>query len=358
MAQRSERPHLALLDHRLPDHDVEWLGLELRARDPSGHCCLVSLSSLSRRLGRRATGAFDRSITKPVKQDALYRVLVDCSGTALHHVEPAHAAAPELLGLQVLLVDDNAVNQKVGERQLTRLGMTVTSAWNGEEAIAHLKRTRFDIVLMDCQMPVMDGYEATRILRNPQTGGLNAAIPVIAMTAHAMAGDRERCFAAGMDDYLTKPIDPERLVSVLTHTVTRASACAPPDTLPPVLDLPALRRMCGDDREFLTELLMTFRQSAATLIVGAQALAGPADATRLKQLMHQLRGASSNVYAKRLAQHAAGVEALVEQGMTVTLVGLTQSWVATERELEEALATLVKQSTDGNDQIRQTTGFA
>jgi CheY-like chemotaxis protein len=128
--------------------------------------------------------------------------------------------------MSVLLVDDNAVNQKVGERQLSRMGASVTQAWNGVEALEQLRSSRFDLVLMDCQMPTMDGYEATRLLRDPETGALDPRVTVVAMTAHAMAGDRERCLAAGMDDYLTKPVDPTRLLSTLTTIWARGSNAA------------------------------------------------------------------------------------------------------------------------------------
>jgi CheY-like chemotaxis protein len=124
----------------------------------------------------------------------------------------------------VLLVDDNPVNQKLGVRLLTKLGLRVSQAWNGAEALDLLCTTRFHAVLMDCQMPVMDGYDATRRLRQPESGVLDPGVPVIALTAHAMPGDRELCLAAGMDGYLTKPVDYADLTEVLRSVILRGSA--------------------------------------------------------------------------------------------------------------------------------------
>jgi PAS domain S-box-containing protein len=226
LAQAGLRPQVALLDQQLPDHDAHWLGTRLRERDPERRCRLVLLSSLSSRLSGADAGVFDRSITKPVKHDALRRALIETADDPSTRVDSSETPPPRLQGMSVLLVDDNAVNQKVGERQLSRLGVSVTQAWNGVEALEQLRTSRFDLVLMDCQMPTMDGYEATRLLRDPETGTLDPRVPVVAMTAHAMAGDLERCLAAGMDDYLTKPVDPTRLLSTLTTIRARGMAAA------------------------------------------------------------------------------------------------------------------------------------
>jgi len=223
LAQAGQLPQVAFLDHYLPDRDAHWLGTKLRERDPLRQCRLVLLSSLSNRLSDTDAGVFDRSIPKPVKHDSLRRALIETAGERSVPVDSSEKPSLRLQGMSVLLVDDNAVNQKVGERQLSRMGVSVTQAGNGVEALEQLRQRRFDLVLMDCQMPTMDGYEATRLLRDPATGVLDPRVTVVAMTAHAMAGDRERCLAAGMDDYLTKPVDPKRLLSTLTRIWARGS---------------------------------------------------------------------------------------------------------------------------------------
>ncbi len=175
-------------------------------------------------LSRSDANRFDPVLTKPVKREALLRVVTDMSGGTLSNSDPPTAAAGDLHGLHVLLVDDNAVNQKLGARLLQKMGLRVTSAWDGSQAVEQMRRQRFDVVLMDCQMPKLDGYEATRMIRQPGNGVVDPRTPIIAMTAHAMSGDRERCLAAGMDDYLTKPVEPMRLRALLQSVTTRMQA--------------------------------------------------------------------------------------------------------------------------------------
>jgi CheY-like chemotaxis protein len=121
----------------------------------------------------------------------------------------------EIHGKRVLIVEDNLVNQKLATAILKKLGYQADIAGNGREAVEALETTRYRVVLMDCQMPEMDGYEATAKIRDPESRVLDHGVPVVAMTAHAMKGDREKCIAAGMDDYLTKPINPQKLSEML-----------------------------------------------------------------------------------------------------------------------------------------------
>jgi PAS domain S-box-containing protein len=220
-----EPPKIAILDHQLDQHDGEWLGAQLRQRDPLHACRLVLLIALNADSQRGTDEVFDRKITKPIKRAQLRSLLIELAGNASTRASTAHKS-PDFQGLRALLVDDNAVNQKVGERLLTKLGLQVTQAWNGMEALGMLRQQRFDVVLMDCQMPRMDGYAATRAIRQPGGGMLDPQVPIIAMTANALAGDRDRCLAAGMNDYLTKPIDPKRLFVVLQELQLSARSTA------------------------------------------------------------------------------------------------------------------------------------
>jgi two-component system sensor histidine kinase/response regulator len=159
-------------------------------------------------------------ITKPVKTGVLIRVLAELTQNAPRVL--ANEAEPEILpltGRRILLAEDNPVNQKLAVRLLQRFGAHVEVAPNGLVALQALRDAHFDAVLMDCQMPLLDGYEATRQLRAPGSGVRNPKIPVIALTAHALATDRAKCLAAGMDDYLTKPINPNHLQKALARAL-------------------------------------------------------------------------------------------------------------------------------------------
>ena len=129
------------------------------------------------------------------------------------------------------MAEDNAVNQLVLLAMLHRLGLAADPVLNGALAVQALQSLHYDLVLMDCEMPEVDGYEATRRIRNPATGTLNPRIPIVAVTANAMPGDREKCLACGMDDYLPKPIEPDELTQVLakwTDQPARADRCSAP----------------------------------------------------------------------------------------------------------------------------------
>jgi two-component system, sensor histidine kinase and response regulator len=224
-------PDVLLLDHDLPDHSGPWLAERIR-REPGGpELPILLMTSLASRVADRApAGVIDQVLTKPVKQAALLQLLQQVIGspkgartTAPESLpsdggraeNSAHARVNALKGARVLLAEDNAVNQLLTRRMLEKLGTSVTIAENGEAAIEALAADRFDIVLMDCQMPVMDGYAATRRIRDGAAGPDAANLPIIALTAHALSGHREECLAAGMNDYLTKPIDAGALRSLL-----------------------------------------------------------------------------------------------------------------------------------------------
>jgi protein-histidine pros-kinase len=125
--------------------------------------------------------------------------------------------------LRVLLVEDNPINQTIAKRLLGHLGYSVVIAGNGQEALDALKRNPCDLILMDCQMPVMDGFTATRIIRDHELQSCSRRMPIIAMTAHAMEGDRERCLNAGMDEYIPKPIEEEVLIETIDMLIEKFS---------------------------------------------------------------------------------------------------------------------------------------
>jgi signal transduction histidine kinase/DNA-binding response OmpR family regulator len=218
-AARGEPYTIALLDYQMPDMDGLDLGRSIKSSKELAATHLVLLTSVAH-LGHgarsRAIG-FDAHLTKPIKPQFLH----DCLVAAVGGASAADSPKPALPALacewsrapRVLLAEDNPVNQKVAQRALERLGARADCVANGKEALASLRLASYDLVLMDCQMPEMDGYEATRAIRELEAGG--SRLPVIALTANAMQGDRERCLEAGMDDYITKPMRLEDLATAL-----------------------------------------------------------------------------------------------------------------------------------------------
>jgi PAS domain S-box-containing protein len=218
-----DAPAVVIADHHLPDQDGRWLASGVRgcaATPPS----LVLLRSLT--AADEADRDFDRVVCKPAKPRQLIALLAALA-TGASPAAGDSAARPRPLpppqlppGFRALVAEDNVVNQRLASKLLQRLGGTVRIAGNGHEALEALAGEDFDLVLMDCQMPELDGYETTRRLRDAGRLDRNRNIPVIALTAHALASDRERCLAAGMTDYLTKPVDPERLRAAVAAALT------------------------------------------------------------------------------------------------------------------------------------------
>ncbi|HXC08065.1 MAG TPA: PAS domain-containing protein, partial [Steroidobacteraceae bacterium] len=168
---------------------------------------------------------------------------------------PAPQASPTFSGRRILLVEDNPVNQRVAQRVLQKLAADVTLANNGAEALERIAESSFDAVLMDCQMPVMDGFTATRRIRDTERASTKAKrLPIIALTANVMSEDRENCIAAGMDAHLGKPIEPAQLIDCLGRYLK-------PDIVEPEVDMDALRELTGGDAEFERELVETFVSS-------------------------------------------------------------------------------------------------
>jgi CheY-like chemotaxis protein len=242
LVSRDDPPHLILLDHDLPDDDA--LAFASRVRNVAGTSTppmilLTSLGSIGR--AEALAGGCAGLLTKPVKRDALIEVLAETIGAVAPAATPSLVLDPPtaaLASLRVLVVEDNLVNQMLVVHLLKKLGTSVTLAGNGLEALDRLRDTAVDIVLMDCQMPELDGYEATQCIRAGGAGEAASRLPVIALTAHALASDRERCLLAGMTDYLTKPIDPKSLRSILEKYAARGRPTAP-STEPVASRIPA-----------------------------------------------------------------------------------------------------------------------
>jgi CheY-like chemotaxis protein/HPt (histidine-containing phosphotransfer) domain-containing protein len=196
---------------------------------------------------------------------------------------------------RVLLAEDNVINQKVALRQVQKLGYDAEAVGNGAEALKAIEAAAYDLVLMDCQMPVMDGYEATRQIRRLQAGAWR--IPIIALTAHAMVGEREKCLAADMDDYLAKPLKLEELAAMIKKWLARNAAESgqeTADTAAPPVDLSQLTEALGDEEEEIREILGLYLEQMSESIPQLDAAIESQDARKLKSIAHSCAGVSAN----------------------------------------------------------------
>jgi CheY-like chemotaxis protein len=258
--------------------------------------------------------------------------------------------------LRVLLVDDNATNQALGVALLEKDGHTVETASNGKEALAALANGSFDVVFMDLQMPEMDGFEATARIRKPEEG-TGKHIPIVAMTAHAMKGDRERCLESGMDSYISKPVRPEELYRVLaSFAPSDISSRAMPAHQPTedasvlertnsvvdrprsslragLLDRAALLARVGGRDDRLRMIAQVFLDESSALMSELQHAIASGDVSKIKMSAHSLKGAVGFFGVPSVADAAFVLEALGESG------DLTRAREAYSR-LEEELSAL------------------
>ena len=357
-ARTSDPFSLVLLDGHIPDIDGVAAAEALR-RDPLlADCDLILLGSTDR-LADAAhwRGEGVACLLKPVKQSEL----LDAILTALDPAAPARARG-EVSGpvstiraraLKVLLAEDNAVNQKLAVHMLRKWGCETTIAADGDAALEALGRERHDLVLLDIQMPKLDGFEVVRRIREQERKAREADdsadfhMPVIALTAHAMQGDRQRCLDAGMDDYLTKPIRPLELRAAIEGCCgaeARPAALAPAgDELPPVLDRASLIDRVGGDLGLLEDLVAVFRKDVRGLL---EAMRMAIDSRNLFQhfdVSHALQGMLRNLSAGRAQAIAARLQ---QMNLSVDNKGALDLLARLEREiavLEDELARVIQE---------------
>jgi CheY-like chemotaxis protein/HPt (histidine-containing phosphotransfer) domain-containing protein len=231
---------------------------------------------------------------------------------------PAHA--------QILVVEDNATNQQVIIRMLEKLGLRASLAADGQEAIDILGRLHHDLVLMDCQMPVMDGYEATRRIRRGAAGTGNQGIRIVAMTANTMVGDRERCIEAGMDDFIAKPVDLQHLVVKLAQWLPGAKPAvdrlppapeheAAPNALAAVFDENALLVPLGRDCELARVIVATVMGDMHENVEGLARSIAAGDLAAATRVAHALKGLAAQVGGQRLLVCFRVMEAQLRRGV-------------------------------------------
>ena len=327
---------LIIMDWRMPELDGISAAAILKGNPKTADAHIIMMTAFGRDedIRRAEAVGVEAFLFKPIKQSMLFDTIMEVFGKPQETVRPRHRGAGDdairahLGGARVLLAEDNAINLQVATELLEGAGLVVTIARNGHEAVVAVSKATFHAVLMDVQMPEMDGFEATNVIRSEPR---HKDLPIIAMTAHAMKGDREKCLEAGMSDYVTKPIDVDHLFDALRRWIPpqgRPSRLPPrgsvaparastrpakpgqgglPEQLPGI-DVPsALRRLAGN-ASLLRQLLIGFAETYADLVAEVARAFAAGDAALALRLLHTFKGSAGNLSAIDLYQAAVAWE--------------------------------------------------
>ncbi len=338
----------AIIDSEMPGMDGLSLSKAIRSEQKFAKLQLIAIASTGNKGDAKvfADAGFNAYFTKPLTAknivDALLIALsapdTEDSSTSFltrFHVSPpidnqattanaTDTTAPPTSnnGIRLLLVEDNLVNQEIAALLLEEHGFVIDIANNGKEALEMLSsgQNAYAAILMDCQMPIMDGYETTRTIRLGTTVS-NPSIPIIAMTANAMKGDREKCLAAGMDDYLTKPLDADKLIATLKHYITASKMDRDTHQIKPcdstmkteshsqvMWDRAGLLKRVMNKEAILQKLVQSFLTTSPEIVADLTGKLHSADHTEISRLAHSLKGAAANLGALQLQDSAARLE--------------------------------------------------
>ena len=397
-AQAGTPYDLAILDMEMPDMDGFELARRITADPMLRTTRLILLTSLGRRGDATAAQqcGFSGYLTKPIRKSQLQSCLETVMGFLAPHTLPT---PPPLVtshylkerqrqqSLRILVADDHQVNQQLAVLMVERLGVRADVAGNGQEVLEALSRIPYDLILMDCQMPDMDGYEATREIRNRETEsirrstlgvspeesrkgvllapsplGLSPAtsrVPIIAVTANAMPGDREKCQEAGMDDYLTKPIRPDELARILAKWLPPSDQGSPlPETVIPQISrdqpprttthstivnahtLKNLEELGG--REFLQAMIQKFVEDALACVTHIEQALDSHNPDQVQDAAHGLKGIARNMGAEALAELALHIETACRSGEGHTLSHSMNQLQATFTDTKQALEEIMR----------------
>jgi CheY-like chemotaxis protein/HPt (histidine-containing phosphotransfer) domain-containing protein len=337
---------LVLLDAMMPEMDGFTLAVEIKKRPEFAGAVLMMLSSA----GQPGDGARCRQLgietylTKPIKQSDLLDAILNALNLAFHHddhheppIQPPHAATR---ALRILLAEDNAVNQMLAVRLLEKRGHTVIVVGDGKQAVAAAENDRFDAILMDVQMPQLNGFEATAAIRAREAAS-GGHLPIIAMTAHAMKGDREKCLAAGMDGYVCKPVQAAELYQAIASVAPEGPSEGESQ---PVWNRAKALAHVGGDGELLRELAGLFLAECPRRFAEVCEAVAQSDAGKLRLSAHTLKGTVGNFAATAAWEAAQRLEAMGQRG---DLTGAAEAVAALDTELARlrpALAALNKET--------------
>jgi two-component system sensor histidine kinase/response regulator len=359
---------LAILDMQMPEMDGITLARTIKSDPAVSDTRLLMMTSLGLRADCEALRqeGICRCLIKPVKQSILFDALSTIMGAQTKDDQTKSSAqvagqettvlsSPQVLlpsrlsAFRILLAEDNSVNQKVALRQLEKLGYSADAVANGREVLEALTVATYPIVLMDCQMPEMDGYEATAEIRRREAGGPTRTT-IIAMTAHALDGEREKCLAAGMDDYLSKPVKARELAGMLERWLAPANEPVPTDPPPAsltaslsgIIDLSVLesfREIQQEGRpDLVNELIELYINDTRSRLVQMRTALNEQDAQKLQRTAHSLKGSSGNLGLRVMAALCFELEKTLKHKSLDATPGIVTRLEQEFQRVEQALA--------------------
>ena len=332
---------LVLLDANMPGLDGFGVAENIAAHPELAGATIMMLTS-SGQYGDaarcRALG-ISAYLTKPIRQAELLEQICHVLERTTRQLPPADAGAPaapaNVRSANILLAEDNLVNQRVAVGLLTRRGHTVSVANNGREAVELLAGGPFDLVLMDVQMPEMGGFEATALIREREAGA-DTRTRIVAMTAHAMTGDRERCLAAGMDGYLAKPIDQALLFEVVERGSCGEPVARSEPPQPPAFNRTELIERLGGDVDLFKEVIRLFLEDCPQRLAAIKQAVDQENAELIRTTAHALKGAAGTLSARRVFEAAQTLERL---GADARLEPVHAAWRTLAKEVAELMDT-------------------
>ncbi len=372
-AREKQRPYeIALLDYHMPGMDGRELANRVKSDPGISTTILILLSSSAIRgdSDQLKTAGFSACLRKPIRSSDLLETLLRCwsiqqtgkpreDTPILEYQEKRSAREPTAkLDLNVLLVEDNRTNQMVANNYLESFGCTVDLAENGQEALDNFSQKHYDLILMDCSMPIMDGYDATREIRSRETKSDH--IPIIAMTAHAMEGDMEKCLEAGMNDYLSKPVRKQNLKTILSKYAGLSSEEQSPsieteDIAQPIVqsnsqdessieneeyvifDYEPLLKDIDNDMEIMEEIVTVFLEDTPPGIEQIKAGLEANDIEQVRKAAHKIKGSAANLGGMQFSHLGSRIEQEAKQSNIDECWRLFQPLCLSFKQLENQL---------------------
>jgi PAS domain S-box-containing protein len=324
---------VAVLDPVMPGMNGEELGRRIKEAPDVKGTLLIMMTSLGQRgdAARLEQIGFSGYLSKPIRQSQLHECLElvlgrkvnKAKGSAEGLVTRHTITEAQKARIRILLADDNPTNQVVALSILKKIGYRADAVANGKEAVKALQGIPYDLVLMDCQMPEMDGYEASRCIRNPETGAINKVVPIIAMTANAMEGDREKCLDAGMNDYLAKPVQPRELSDMLikwlgknhleketgeVHATKVQGETTDGNGQKDIFNAEDLLKRLMGDEELARPIVAGFLNDIPKQILALKDYLAHGDVPSVQRQAHTIKGAAANVSCNNLRDAALELE--------------------------------------------------